>query len=77
MVITSQADQVHIHTHCILNPPEKCPLQGTYRKTGHPDIVVFEPRNGPSSPETGFDPIDAQQISIPNMVIAQNRVGPL
>ena len=52
MVITSQADQVHVHTHGTLNPPEKCPLQGTYRKTGHPDIVVFEPRNGPSSPET-------------------------
>ena len=68
LVITSQADQVHVHTHGTLNPPEKCPVQGTYRKTGHPDIVVFEPRDGPSSPETGFDPIDARQISIPNMV---------
>ena len=68
LVITSQADQVHVHIHGTLNPPDKCPLQGTYRKTGHPDIVVFEPRNGPSLPETGFDPIDAQQISIPNMV---------
>ena len=68
LVITSQVDQVHIHIHGTLNPPDKCPLQGTYRKTGHPDIVVFEPRNGPSSPETEFDPIDARQISIPNMV---------
>ena len=68
LVIISQADQVHIHTHGTLNPPDKCPLQGTYRKTGHPDIMVFEPRNGPSLSETGFDPIDACQISIPNMV---------
>ena len=68
VVVTSQADQVHVHTHGTLNPPDKCPLQGTYRKTGHPDIVVFEPRTGPSSPETKFSPIDPRQISIPNMV---------
>ena len=42
MVITSQVDQVHIHTHGPLNPPSRCPIQGNYRKTGHPDIVVFQ-----------------------------------
>ena len=68
VVITSQVDQVHIHTHGTLNPPDKCPLQGTYRETGHPDIVVFEPRTGPNSPETKFSPIDPRQILIPNMV---------
>ena len=42
MVITSQVNQVHIHTHGPLNPPTRCPIQGNYRKTGHPDIVVFQ-----------------------------------
>ena len=68
VVITSESHQVHIHTHGTLNPPDKCPLQGTYRETGHPDIVVFEPRTGPNSPEVTFSPIDPRQISIPNMV---------
>ena len=68
VVITSETHQVHIHTHGTLNPPDKCPLQGTYRETGHPDIVVFEPRTGPNSPEVTFSPIDPRQISIPNMV---------
>ena len=68
MVITSQVDQVHIHTHGPLNPPPRCPIQGNYRKTGHPDIVVFQGLQGPIAPESGFDPIDARQVSIPNMV---------
>ena len=68
VVITSETHQVHIHTHGTLNPPDKCPLQGTYRETGYPDIVVFEPRTGPNSPEVKFSPIDPRQISIPNMV---------
>ena len=49
LVITSQRDQVHIHTHGMLNPPSICPIQGTYRKTGHPNIVVFQQPDGPVS----------------------------
>ena len=69
LVITSQKDQVHIHAHGMLNPPPRCPIQGTYRKTGHPNIVVFQPSDGPiSTDNVGFNPIDARQVSIPNMV---------
>ena len=69
LVITSQKDQVHIHAHGMLNPPPRCPIQGTYRKTGHPNIVVYQPSDGPiSTDNVGFNPIDARQVSIPNMV---------
>ena len=69
LVITSQKDQVHIHAHGMLNPPLRCPIQGTYRKTGHPNIVVFQPPDGPiSTDDIGFNTIDARQVSIPNMV---------
>ena len=69
LVITSQLDQVHIHTHGLLNPPSRCPIQGTYWKTGHPNIVVFQQPKGPVSLDNvGFNPIDTQQVSIPNMV---------
>ena len=69
LIITSQKGQVHIHTHGMLNPPEKCPIQGTYRKTGHSNIIVFQPAQGPTSTEdAGFNPIDARQVSIPNMI---------
>ena len=69
LVIPSQKDQVHIHAHGMLNPPPRCPIQGTYRKTGHPNIVVFQPSEGPiSTDDVGFNPIDARQVSIPNMV---------
>ena len=55
LAITSQKDQVHIHTHGMLNPPPRCPIQGTYRKTGHPNIVVFQPSDGPiSTDNVGF-----------------------
>ena len=67
MVITSQVDQVHIHTLRPLNPPPRCPIQGNYQKMGHPDSVVFQELKGPIAPESGFDPIDARQVSIPNM----------
>ena len=70
LVITSQCDQVHIHTHGLLNPPSRCPIQGTYRKTGHPNIVVFQKPKGPvAHDDVGFNPIDAQQMTIPNMVM--------
>ena len=69
LIITSQKDQVHIHAHGMLNPPPRCPIQGTYRKTGHPNIVVFQPSEGPiSTDDAGFNPIDARQVSIPNMI---------
>ena len=69
LIITSQKGQVHIHTHGMLNPPSRCPIQGTYRKTGHSNIVVFQPAQGPTSTEdVGFNPIDARQVSIPNMI---------
>ena len=69
LIITSQKGQVHIHTHGMLNPPTKCPIQGTYRKTGHSNIIVFQPVQGPTSTEdVGFNPIDARQVSIPNMI---------
>ena len=70
LVITSQVDQVHIHTHGLLNPPSRCPIQGTYWKTGHPNIVVFQKLKVPvAHDDVGFNPIDAQQVSIPNMVM--------
>ena len=56
IVITSQVDQVHIHTHGLLNPPSRCPIQGTYRKTGHPNIVVFQKLKGPvAHDDVGFN----------------------
>ena len=58
LVITSQKDMVHVHTHGTLNPPENCPIQGQYRRTGHPNIVVFEPMGGLTAPETTLSPID-------------------
>ena len=69
LIITSQQGQVHLTTHGKLNPPPKCPMQGTYRKTGHLNIIVFEPSKGPRTAEDyGFDNIDARQVSIPNMI---------
>ena len=68
LVITSQIDLVHVHTHGTLNPPDRCPIQDQYRRTGHPNIVIFEPMDGPTTPETSFALIDAWQVSIPNMV---------
>ena len=69
LIITSQTGQVHIHTHGRLNPPDKCPIQGTYRKTGHLNIIVFQPSEGPTTAEEAeFNSIDARQVSIPNMI---------
>ena len=67
-MITSQKDMVHVHRHGTLNLPAQCPIQGQYRRTGHPNIVVFEPMEGPTAPEADFAPIDTRQVNIPNMV---------
>ena len=69
VVITSQMDQVHIHTHGTLNPPDKCPLQGTYSgnwSSGHCGVRTSD---WPQLPGDEVSPIDPRQISIPNMVI--------
>ena len=69
LIITSQTGQVHLHTHGRLNPPDRCPIQGTYLKTGHLNIIVFQPSPGPTTAEEAkFDSIDARQVSIPNMI---------
>ena len=69
LIITSQTGQVHLHTHGRLNPPDRCPIQGTYLKTEHINIIVFQPLSGPTTAdEAEFDDIDARQVSIPNMI---------
>ena len=69
LIITSQTGQVHLHTHGRLNPPDKCPIQGAYLKTGHLNIIVFQPASGPTTAEDAkFDDIDVRQVSIPNMI---------
>ena len=69
LIITSQQGQVHLNTHGRLNPPEKCPVQGSYLKTGHLNIIVFEQSKGPRTAEDyKFDNIDPRQVSIPNMI---------
>ena len=69
LIITSQKGQVHLHTHGRLNPPDRCPIQGAYLKTGHLNILVFQPTEGPTTAEESkFDNIDARQVSIPNMI---------
>ena len=69
LIITSQKGQVHLHTHGRLNPPDRCPIQGAYLKTGHLNILVFRPTEGPITAEDyKFDNIDARQVSIPNMI---------
>ena len=60
---------MHLHTHGRLNPPDRCPIQGAYLKTGHLNILVFHPTEGPTTAEDyKFDNIDARQVSIPNMI---------
>ena len=49
---TSPHERPSPHPHSwMLNPPSRCPIQGTYRKTGHPNIVVFQQPEGPVSAE--------------------------
>ncbi len=47
LIITSQQGQVHLNTHGRLNPPDKCPVQGSYLKTGHLNIIVFSQSKRP------------------------------
>ena len=69
LILTSQKGQVHLHTHGRLNPPDRCPIQGAYLKTGHLNILVFRQTDGPRTAEDyKFDDIDARQVSIPNMI---------
>ena len=69
LIITSQQGQVHLHTHGRLNPPDRCPVQGAYLKTGHLNIIVFSQSKGPRTAEDyEFDNIDARQVSIPSMI---------
>ena len=69
LILTSQQGQVHLHTHGRLNPPDRCPIQGAYLKTGHLNIIVFSQNKGPRTAEDyRFDDIDARQVSIPSMI---------
>ena len=69
LILTSQQGQVHLHTHGRLNPPDRCPIQGAYLKTGHLNIIVFSQSEGPRTAEDyRFDDIDARQVSIPSMI---------
>ena len=69
LILTSQKGQVHLHTHGRLNPPDRCPIQGAYLKTGHLNIIVFSQTDGPRTAEDyRFDNIDARQVSIPSMI---------
>ena len=69
LILTSQKGQVHLHTHGRLNPPDRCPIQGAYLKTGHLNIIVFSQSEGPRTAEDyRFDNIDARQVSIPSMI---------
>ena len=69
LIITSQGGQIHLHTHGKILPPHRCPIQGSYLKTGHTNIVVFRQLEEPRTEEAHkFDNIDPRQVSIPSMI---------
>ena len=57
MVITSQVDQVHIHTHGPLNPPSKCPNSRELPEDRSPRHC--------SVPKIEKDPLPTKMGSIP------------